>query len=144
MSNELAVKKTWLQNNWKWLLPTLLGILLYACFFTSTIAEDTTSIIQAYSDTLLYEKAIEKANKNREVLAVIGRIEPIDKLSIMEGNVLYTNHNNSVATTVRIIGVKEIGKIDIIAHKMNKEWHYQKITIRLKKQKATINVLDQE
>jgi hypothetical protein len=75
---------------------------------------------------------------------MMGKIDPIDKLSIMEGNVVYSNHNNSVATTVRISGVKESGKIDIIAHKINKLWHYQKITIRLKKQKVAITILDQD
>ena len=142
--DNVVFQESWLKNNWKWLLPTLMGIILCICVFSSTIAEDTSSIVQAYSDTLLYEKAIEKANKNIEVLAVIGKIEPIDKLSIMEGNVVYSNHNNSVVTTVRISGVKESGKIDIIAHKINKLWHYQKITIRLKKQKVAITVLDQD
>lgn len=142
MNDEVLMKESWLKNNWKWLLPALLSILFFICIFSSSIAEDTTSLLQAYTDNLLYEKAIEKANQNPEVLATIGKIEPIDKLSIMEGNVVYSNNNNAVVSTIRIRGLKESGKIDIVANRIGKQWNYQKINVRIKKQKEPITVLD--
>ena len=92
MDNELIVEKSWIKRNWKWFLPiTLLFLLFLSFIFSSTNAKNLTDITQAYSDNLLYEKAITKANSNPKVIALIGKIDPVDKLAIMEGNVIYTN-----------------------------------------------------
>lgn len=141
MSNELVVGESWIKRNWKWFLPTTLFILLLGFILSSNIGGNATDIFQAYNDNSLYEKAIEKANTNTEVLALIGKIQPIDKLSIMEGNVVYSNNNNSVESSVRIKGTKETGKIDIVAKRTGTKWEYQKITIRIKKRKLVLNVL---
>jgi hypothetical protein len=74
-------------------------------------------------------------------MAVLGDLEPIDKLAILEGNAKYSNHNNSVELTVRVKGPKGKGKMDISADKNGTEWEYKKINIRIKQTEEVIQVL---
>lgn len=143
MDNELIVDKSWWKRNWKWFLPTsiVLILLLFWVILTSTIDGSVTDIAQAYSDNSLHEKAIEKAKTNKRVLEVIGKIEPIDKLAILEGNAIYSNNNNSVELSIRVKGSKGKGKMDISADKIGNEWQYKKINIRIKNPKDEIQIL---
>jgi hypothetical protein len=143
MDNELIVNKNWWNSNWKWFLPTslILFLLLFGFILSSSIDENITDIALAYSDNSLYEKAIEKAETNERVLKIIGKIEPIDKLAIFEGNAVYSNNNNSVALSIRIKGNKGKGKMDILAEKNGTVWEYKKINIRIKDPKEEIQIL---
>ena len=143
MDNELIVEKSWWKINWKWFLPTflLIFLLLFGLILSSIIDGNVTDIAQVYSDNSLYEKAIEKAKTNKRVLEVIGQIEPIDKLAILEGNAIYSNNNNSVELSVRVKGNKGKGKMDISADKNGNEWEYKKINIRIKEPKEEIQIL---
>ena len=143
MDNELIVEKSWWGKNWKWFLPTLTLIfsLLFWLILSLSVDGNVTDIAHAYSDNSLYEKAIEKAKTNQRVLEVMGEIEPIDKLAILEGNAIYSNNNNSVELSVRVKGSKGKGKMDISADKNGAKWKYKKITIRIKEPKEEIQIL---
>ena len=143
MDNELIVEKSWWKRNWKWFLPTfiLVFLLLFGVILSSGVEGNVTDIAQAYSDNSLYEKAIEKAKTNERVIELIGEIEPIDKLAILEGNAIYSNNNNSVELSIRVRGNKGNGKMDISADKNGKEWGYKKISIRIKDPKEEIQIL---
>lgn len=143
MDNELVVNKSWLARNWKWfLLFVTFIILVFTALLTSNSKDDLTNIAQAYAENSLFEDAIAKANTNNRVLETAGKIEPIDKLAILEGSTIYTNNNNSVQLSVRIKGTKGSGKLDIAAQREGKKWNYEKITIRIKNPKEEINVLN--
>lgn len=143
MDNELIVERSWWKRNWKWFLPTslLLFLLLSGLILSSSVDGNVTDIAQAYSDNSLYEKAIKKAKTNKRVLEVIGKIEPIDKLAILEGNAVYSNNNNSVELSIRVKGNIGKGKMDISAYKNGNEWEYKKINIRIKNPKEEIQIL---
>lgn len=143
MANELVVEKSWWKKNWKWFLPTLALIffLLFWLILSLSIDGNVTDIAKAYSENSLYEKAIEKAKTNQRVLEVIGEIESIDKLAILEGNAIYSNNNNSVELSLRVKGRKGKGKMDISAHKNGTEWKYKNISIRIKEPKEEIQIL---
>ena len=133
MNNDLTEKENRLKTNWKWLVPSiLLGILLVGVLISSISKEGVTDIVQAYSDNLLFEKAIEKANRNSNILKEIGKIAPIDKLAILEGNILYSNNYNTVSLSVRVNGTKRKGKLNIFATRKGTDWNYKKISIRTK------------
>ena len=142
MNNELIPEKNWFTRNWKWLVPTFLFLILCGAISTFISIENTTDVIQAYSDNSLYEKAIEKAKTNERVIEVIGEIEQIDKLAILEGTAIYSNNNNSIETSIRIKGTKGKGKMDIVADKKGTEWIYNKINIRIKNPKEEIQILN--
>ena len=142
MNNELIPEKSWWKKYWKWFVPTFLCIIIGGTILSSISIRNTTDIVQAYSDNSLYENAIAKAKTNERVLEVIGEIEPIDKLAILEGDAIYSNKNNSVETSIRIKGSKGKGKMDIVADKNGSEWIYKKITVRIKNPKEEIEVLN--
>ena len=81
-------------------------------------------------------------NANQRAKEILGEIEPIGKLAILEGDAKYTNDNRSVEITVRIEGNKANGKMDISAYKKGTEWQYKKITIRIKQPKEEIAIID--
>ena len=89
-------------------------------------------LAQAYSDTELYENALEKAKSEQKVIELLGEIEPIDKLAILEGEVHFTNNNQTVNSSIRLKGTKGKARMDITADKINNEWNYIVINIRIK------------
>ena len=144
MDNELIIEQSWWKRNWKWFLPTfiLIFLLVFGFLLSSSVGENATDIAIAYSDNSLYEKAIEKAKTNERVIEVIGEIEPIDKLAILEGNAIYSSNHNSVELSIRIKGNKGKGKMDISAKKNGNEWEYKKIKIRIKEPKEEIHIIN--
>jgi hypothetical protein len=143
MDNNLINEQSWWKKNWKWFLPTfsIMLLLAFGLLLSSSVNGNITDIAQAYSDNSLYEKAIEKAKTNKRVIEVIGEIEPIDKLAILEGNAIYSNNQNSVELSIRVKGSKGKGKMDISANKIGNKWEYKKINIRIKDPKEEIQIL---
>ena len=132
MNNELIEQKSWWKRNWKWLVP-LSGIILISLgiFFSSGMDGIATDLVQAYADTELYDNALEKAKSDERVTELLGEIKPIDQLAILEGHVEYSNDNKTVNSSIRIIGNKGKGSLDISADRMNNEWNYTKINVRI-------------
>lgn len=142
MDNRLVIEKSWWQRNWKWFLPTTIILFLVSMVMTFSIEGNPTAILQAYSEDLLYKNAIDKANENEKVKEIIGNIDDLDKLAILEGSSKYSNNNNSIEVTFRVTGDKGKGKMDISADKNGTDWEYKKITIRIKDPKEEIIILE--
>lgn len=148
MNNELIKQKSWWKRNWKWVVPVS-GIILisFAIFFSSGMGGIATDLAQAYADTELYKEALEKAKSDERVQELLGEIEPIDKLAILEGEVHYTNNHQTVNSTIRLKGTKGKARMDITADRINDEWNYNKINIRIKNppdKKQTIEIIKAE
>ncbi len=145
MNNELMQQKNWWKRNWKWTIPMFgITIVSLVIFFSSGMNNVASDLVQGYSDTDLYENALEKVKANQKVSNLLGEIEQIDKLAILEGSVRYTNKNKTVNSSIRIIGEKGNAKMDILAHKIKEEWIYKKLNIRIKKpieNKQTIEII---
>ncbi len=141
--NELIKHKSWWQRNWKWLVPlTVLIAAIVVALSSSRIGEDTAQIAKAYTDVLLYENAFKLAKENEEVKELLGELKPMDKMTILEGSVKYSNEGNSVVTKVRVKGSEGKGMLDIFANKKGSDWKYEKISIRAREPKQTIiNIL---
>lgn len=136
-----------MQRHWKWFAPTILVSLLLVVFFSSGLNKMTSDLTLAYSDTELYSKALEKIKTNETVKTILGDIEPIDQLAILEGQVNYSEDNTKVKSSIRIIGTKGKAKLDIIANKVETEWIYKTIVVRIKQpkdQQQTITILKTE
>ena len=140
--NELISEKNWWKRNWKWLVPTTILFLTLTIILT-IFASPISNIAKAYADTSIYENALEKAQQNQQVIKTLGLLEPIDKMAIIEGYVLYSNNNNTVNLTIRFKGTKGKGKMDITANKVNENWKYEKIAIRIKEPKKTISIIQE-
>jgi hypothetical protein len=140
--NELILEKSWWKRNRKWFIPSvfiLATLVIILTIFSSPISD----IAKAYADTSIYENALGKAQQNQQVTETLGVLEPIDKMAILEGYVHYSNNNNTVNLTIRLKGTKGKGKMDITANKVNGNWNYQKITIRIKEPKKRIAIIQE-
>jgi len=140
-------QKSWLQSHWKWLVPTLLVFFLLAVFFSSGMNKVASDLTNAYTDTELFNNALEKVKANETVVSILGDIQPIDQLAILEGQVNYSKNNTAVKSSIRISGTKRNARLDIIANKVNNEWIYKTLNVRIKKpkdQQQTITILKVE
>lgn len=138
--NELIREKNWGRRNWKWLVPITAFLIVVIALLSLT--SGLTSFAQAYAEPALYENALEKARENERVKEVLGNLQPIDKLTLLEGNVVYSEDNSSVDLTFRITGSKGKGKMDISALRNNGIWEYELIRIRIKDSNEEIIVVD--
>ena len=147
MNNELIKQKSWWNRNWKWFVPVSGILLILAILISSGMVRIGADLAKAYSDTELYENALNKAKSNQKVTELLGEIEPIDKLAILEGEIHYTNDNQTVNSTIRIKGANGKARMDIIADRINNEWNYKKINVRIKnppEKKQTIEIIKAE
>ncbi|MFH6768802.1 cytochrome c oxidase assembly factor Coa1 family protein [Gaetbulibacter aquiaggeris] len=147
MYNELIKQKSWWNRNWKWFVPVSVILLILAVLISSGMGGIGADLAKAYSDTELYENALNRVKSDQKVIKLLGDIEPIDKLAILEGEVQYTNDNQTVNSTIRIKGVKGKARMDIIADRINNEWEYKKINVRIKsppEKKQTIEIIKME
>lgn len=140
MDNELIIEKSWWQRNWKWFLPASCLFLVCITLLIGT-NNGLTDFAQTYADSELCQNAINEANKNDEVIEDLGKLEPIDKFAIMEGNSVYSNSGKNVEITVRISGQKGKAKMDISAEKLGETWNYKIIKIRIKNPEKEILIL---
>ena len=148
MNNELIEQKSWWKRNWKWFLPISgLIVIFIAIFFSSGMSGAVTNLAQAYADAELYENALEKVKTDQRATELLGEIEPIDKLAILEGSVGYSDDNKTVNSSIRLTGKKLVARMDITATQINNKWNYKKINIRIKnppEKRQTIEIVKVE
>jgi hypothetical protein len=137
--NELVKEQHWSRRNWKWLVP--ITALLIGIIALLSLTSGLTSFAQAYTEPSLYENALERARQDERVIELLGSLQPIDRLTIIEGNVAYGEDNKSVDLTFRVTGSKGKGKMDISAIQMDGTWKYELIKIRVKDPAEEIIVL---
>ncbi|MEZ0006709.1 putative negative regulator of RcsB-dependent stress response [Flavobacterium sp. 28YEA47A] len=137
MKNKINLKSWW-QINYRWFLS--LSAFIIACLILAYAISQGSfkDMAQAYADPVLFQKAITEANKNDEVIQILGTLEPLDNMAILEGNTRYSNDNKAIEATVRVTGKKAKGKMDISAQKIGSEWKYEGIKIRVHETKQEI------
>lgn len=137
MKNKTNLKNWWRINH-KWFL-SLSGFIIACLLLTHAISQGSfKDMAQAYTDPILFEKAIAEANKNNEVIETFGTLKPLDNMAVLEGNTRYSDDNKAIEATVRVTGKKAKGKMDISAKKMGSEWEYKIIKIRIPETKQEI------
>lgn len=134
-------KKPWLHRNWKWLTPVLI-LFSGLAVIISLAGNEISGVVSVFSDSEIYENALKIAKGNEEVQQTLGDLQPIDLMAIAEGTIRYSNNNNTVDISVRVKGLKGKGKLDISANKVQNEWVYTRIQIRIKRPKQTIKILE--
>lgn len=132
MSNEILKQENWFQRNWKWTLPLVVIVILTFTLFFSLIAGHLGDFGKAYAEPQLYDGALEIAQENKDVTELLGQLEPVGKMAILEGDIEYTDESNHVYLSVRVTGTKGKANMSVIANRINDSWEYQKISIRIK------------
>jgi hypothetical protein len=93
-------------------------------------------IAKVYSESSVCDNALEIAKKDNKVIHILGELEPLNNLSILEGSHNYSNDYNILEITVDVIGSKTQknirSKMDIVAERNGDGWIYKTINIRIK------------
>ena len=133
MTNDLEKRDGWWKRNWKWIIP-IFGIIAISItvFLSSEMDVIAADLAKAYADPELYNNALDKVRTDPRVNALLGEIQPIDKMAILEGQVEYSNNDTTVFSSVRILGTKGKANMDISADRINNTWNYNQIKIRIK------------
>ena len=130
----------------QWVIPIIVVLaVVFYLFSSSEMGKVATDLTQAYADQELYKNAIEKANSNQRVIETIGEIQPINKMTILNGEVNFSDDNQIVSSTIKVTGSKGNGKLDLKAERENESWRYEKINIRIKdseKKKKIIEIIN--
>lgn len=142
MNNEVSEEKNWMRRNWKWFVPSSVIVVILAMVFVATGSVGGASdLAAAYKDEALYENAVKQSNENNKVVEILGTLEPVDNMAILEGTVKYSDDKQSVKLTVRVKGDKGKAKMDVVATKKGNVWQYSLIKIRIKAPEQEIIVL---
>ncbi|WP_170251833.1 cytochrome c oxidase assembly factor Coa1 family protein [Aquimarina intermedia] len=131
----------WIRRNYKWALPVGFALLLLTFFFSMT-GDATLRVGSIVANPSLINNAIEKANKDDAVIAEYGTLSPTNSLAIIEGEVVYSNNNETVNISLWVQGSKRRGKLDLTADYKNNTWHYRMIRMRNKKTRELLMVLE--
>jgi hypothetical protein len=141
MNKSLPNHKSWWRRNAKWLFPLIL-VFITVVYLLASGEVAFGDYAKAYANKGLYKNALQKAQENTRVNEALGTIEPIDRMTIAEGAVEYTDDYTAMTATITLKGSKGKGKMDIAAHKNEGEWQYDKIGVRIKEPKEEIIVYE--
>ena len=123
------------KRNWFFMAGTVFFI-LFIWSLPSELPMNIVYLTKAYSEPEICEAAFEMTKKNPKVLEILGELEPMGSLDMLNGSVFYSKGGDSVAITINVEGNKEIKnirpKLDVVAFRIDGNWEYQKIQIRIK------------
>lgn len=139
MENE-TLAESWLKRNRLWI--SLLAIIVFVGFIVTIAVWNFSDFGKTLVNVGLCDDAIVTANQNARVQEVLGDLQPIDNMAVIEGNTVFTNNDRHAEITVRVNGDKGHAKMDIVADKVSEKWTYKMINIRMKNPDETIEVLN--
>lgn len=133
-------QKSWFGRNWGWVLGggCLTIIIVFALAIGGIIYKVSDSITSSEPYTYSYSKAIE----NEQVIKLLGT--PIEKNGIGSTNFSYKNGSSTASLTIPVKGSKDEGQIVVEAEKINDEWSYNKLYVKIDGETERINLLDAE
>jgi hypothetical protein len=141
MNDDVVQNRNWWRQNRRWFLPLVTIAIITTCVAVAGIAKSGDDFVAAFLDEALYKNAVAKCNQDKHVSDILGILAPIDEMAILESDAQYSEDKRSVKLTVRVKGDKATGRMDVVAHKIDNKWEYDKIRVRIKNPKREIVVI---
>ncbi|WP_452224833.1 cytochrome c oxidase assembly factor Coa1 family protein [Lacinutrix chionoecetis] len=133
-------QKSWASRNWGWLLGGgCLTLIIIGVIGVITLVYKVSDTITE-SETYIY--AYTNAAKNEKVIDFLG--EPIETDGIGSSSYKYVNGSSTAKLTIPIKGPKDEGEIVVDAEKINNEWTYHQLYVKIDGETETINLLETE
>jgi len=131
-------QKSWFSRNWGWVLGggCLTLIIVVAIIIGGLIYKVTDTVRESEPYTHAYAEAI----KNEKVIEFLG--EPIETNGIGNTNYRYSNGTTTASLTIPIKGPKDEGNIVVDAEKINDEWAYYILHVKIDGETEVVNLLD--
>lgn len=145
-------KKPWFKRKRTWfLLHFLICMGLFILTLPKELPKNVAYLAKAYSEPEICEGALAITKNDSTIVALLGELESMGKLDMLNGSVGYSQGGDSVAITIDVRGDKKIqnirSKMDVLAERINGKWQYQNIKVRIKQpieMKQTIPILDKQ
>jgi hypothetical protein len=137
--NEQVQQKSWFHRNWMWLVPVG-GCLTVILLFVFGVGAAIFGISKLFTESAPYEYALEQASNNSTVIEYLGN--DIENNGLMQGNISFKNDTGKANITIPIKGTKGKGSVTIIGEKIDGEWIYEELYVKIKETNEKINLLD--
>ncbi|OXA85463.1 cytochrome c oxidase assembly factor Coa1 family protein [Flavobacterium hercynium] len=135
-SNELVVKKSWWDRNWKWFVPT--GCLSILAFFGLFIAGIFFGITYMFEESDAYKNALNKVQNNPNAIEKLGK--PIETDGMASGNIHTSGEAGNCDLQIPIKGSKGKGTLFVVATKRGK-WKFEHLSVYIEKTEEEIDLL---
>lgn len=130
-------QKSWFARNWGWVVGG--GCLTMIVILVVVVG----GLIYKVSDTIKesepYKHAYAEAIKNESVIGFLGA--PIETNGLGNTSYQYSNGTTTAALTIPIKGPKDEGTIVVNAEKINDEWAYYELYVKIDGEIEHINLL---
>ena len=134
-------QKSWFGRNWLWFIP-LTGCLGFVLLIVLGLGAAFFGVSNMINNATPVEYAIELAAKNELVIKNLG--EPIEKYGIPSGNISLTNDDGDVDFSIPIRGNIGEGTLVVRGIKIDGEWVYEDLYVRIRDTQEEINLLEKE
>lgn len=135
-SNELIQRKSWLNRNWKWFVPSgCLTLLILFGLFIGGIFYEVTSVIK---DSDAFKESMTAVQNNKLVVEKLG--SPIETDGMVSGNVTSNNNVRTCDVQVPIKGPKGKGTLFVVGEKRGK-WKYTEMSVYIQNTDEKIDLL---
>ncbi|WP_299003153.1 cytochrome c oxidase assembly factor Coa1 family protein [uncultured Tenacibaculum sp.] len=132
-------QKSWFGRNWLWFIP-LTGCLGFILLIVLGLGAAFFGVSNMINNATPVEYAIELATKNELVIKNLG--EPIEKYGIPSGNISLTNDDGDVDFSIPIRGNIGEGTLVVRGIKIDGEWVYEDLYVRIRDTQEEINLLE--
>lgn len=132
-------QKSWFGRNWLWFIP-LTGCLGFVLLIVLGLGAAFFGVSNMINNATPVEYAIELATKNELVIKNLG--EPIEKYGIPSGNISLTNDDGDVDFSIPIRGNIGEGTLVVRGIKIDGEWVYEDLYVRIRDTQEEINLLE--
>ncbi|KAF2341391.1 cytochrome c oxidase assembly factor Coa1 family protein [Flavobacterium tistrianum] len=135
-SNELIQQKSWLNRNWKWLIPSgCLTLIILAALFIGGIFYEVTSVLK---DSEAYKESMLAVENNKLVVEKLG--SPVETDGMVSGTVTSNNNVRTCDVQVPLKGPKGKGTLFIVGEKRGK-WKYSEMSVYIENTNEKIDLL---
>jgi hypothetical protein len=131
-------QKSWFARNWGWVLGG--GCLSIILVIVLAVGGLIYKVSDAVSESEPYTYALAKTMKNEKVINFLG--EPIETNGMGNTSFNYKNGTSTAELTIPIKGPKDEGNIIVNAEKINDEWAYNLLYVKIDGETEPIDLLD--
>jgi len=106
MDNELIKEASWGRRNRKWIIPLSLLVIAIGVLITLFSGKGAGDMAKVYAQPALYRDTLKQTKDNKKVVELLGTIQPIGKMAILEGYSSFSKNDSLVNLTIPLEGSK--------------------------------------
>lgn len=130
--------QTWLERNWKWLVPLLIAIVLFV--FSALIGGVIYFVESALRSSYPYQVAVKRATESPVVAAKLGT--PLHIGWFVSGNLGFNGSEGSASLGIPISGPNGKGRIMVVGKKHANHWNFETLEVDVSGPDEPIPLLD--